>query len=310
MSALRHLTFALAAWLLCGHACAAALDTLDGCAAQAPTQAKGIEALQAACPGLESALRELGFVAMLPDDWRSTLTRHGLADLDELAHHYAATPARTRPDPGAMHGVLDQLAQEQVHPPRSWWSAFTDWLRGWLGSHDADSSSWFNRLLNHISASASLIKAVTYVLLFVTVAAALAFIFNELGIAGVLSPRARADGQSGTAALPRREPGAQGAVNLDDVAPRDRPRLLLRLLVARLLANGQLRADRSLTHRELVRDSAFDDAESRARFARVTELAEQVLYGSGEAASPQAGAVIADGRDLLRQLQPREAGPA
>jgi hypothetical protein len=91
--------------------------------------------------------------------------------------------------------------------------------------------------------------------------------------------------------------------DLDALALRDRPALLLRLLVARLLTNGQLHADRSLTHRELVMHSRFADGESSGRFARVSQMAERLLYGSADVDSGQVGVVVEEGRALLTQLQ-------
>ena len=298
----QRLLFACGAWLLCCSAGAAAVDILAGCAAQAAPGKRGIVALEAQCPGLESALRELGVVDALPDGWRDSLSAAAVGDLGNLAARYGDVSARGAPDTGALPAILDQLAQEQVKPVRSWWEAVKQWLRSWSSQQQAGSTNWLDRLLTRLAQSADLIKVITYVLLAVAVVAAIAFIVNELRVAGVLSRR-RGVGPDGVATVTPARKAAQDAVDLDAAALRDQPAILLRLLVAHLLRNGQLQAERNLTHRELVTHSAFADAESRLRFARVTQLAERMLYGSGEANVVQANAVIADGRLLLQQLQ-------
>lgn len=303
MSRWRRLAFATGAWLVCGGAGATALETMDACAAQAPTEARGIVALEAQCPGLDAALDELGLVAVLPEGWRDQLHRGQLDDLRGLVHRYLDTPAQVAPDAGAIRAVLDQLAREQVQTPRSWRAAFMEWLRSWFANRDAGSSGWLDRLLERLALSIDVVKALTYGLLALVVVAAVVLVVRELRAAGLLSRRGGFAPRSDAAAMPGTGASAPDIVDLDAVALRDQPAVLLRLLVARLLANGQLRVERSLTHRELVTHSAFADAESRTRFLRVAQLAERALYGYADAGPTQASDVIADGRRLLLQLQ-------
>jgi hypothetical protein len=306
MSRWRRLAIATGAWLVCGGAGGTALDTLDACAARATAEARGIVALEAQCPGLEPALGELGLVEVLPDGWRDRLQRDQLGDLASLTHRYLDAPARVAPDAAALRAVLDQLAREQVRPPRSWRAAFMDWLRSWFANRDEGSGRWFERVLERLAQSIDLVKVVTYGLLGLVVVAAVVLVVRELRAAGLLSGRGNSAPRRDAAAMAPTDAATPDILDLDAVALRDQPAVLLRLLVARLLANGQLRAERSLTHRELATHSTFSDAESRTLFVRVTQLAERVLYGSGEANATQAGAVIADGRKLLLRLQAPE----
>lgn len=303
MPGLSRLVIALGAWLVSCAAGATALDTLDGCATRASPGARGLAALEAQCPGLESALRELGYAGALPEGWRDTLSRRAVGDLADLAHRYQGSAARPAPEVGALRAVLDQLASEQKQPGRSWWDAVREWLRSWLARQDGGSVPWLDRLLKRLAPSVTVIQIFTYVLLALTVVAAVWFILNELRVAGLLSRRGREGAPRPAAATAPNAPVPAAVADLDTVALRDQPAVLLRLLVGRLLANGQLGSDRTLTHRELVTRSAFADPQNREQFARVAQLAERVLYGGAAADSAQAGAVIADGRRLLLQLQ-------
>ncbi len=93
-----------------------------------------------------------------------------------------------------------------------------------------------------------------------------------------------------------------------DTAPmRDRPLLLLRLLVQVLVKRRMLAGERALTHGELITHAGFADASQRARFARIVQLAEarqfaaEGLFGRLHPDSA-IDAVLDDGRALYRQL--------
>jgi hypothetical protein len=107
-------------------------------------------------------------------------------------------------------------------------------------------------------------------------------------------------------------PGVAGAssqelAELDQLPSNEQPALLLRLLVQALRQSGRLRNDRSLTHRELAARSAFDDQQQHGSFARLSLLAERLLYGAitpaaAAGAQPQIEQALADGRQLYAQL--------
>jgi hypothetical protein len=306
MSALRRLLVAWGAWLLCSGASAAALDVVVACASQAAADTRGIVALETVCPGLEAALREMGVVANLPRGWRESLDRDALHDLGALARRYLDMPARTRLDQGGLRAILDELAHEQVDPRKSWWDAAKDWLRSWFVNREDSAAPWLERLLDRLAQSADLFKAIAYVLLCIVVVAAVVFVINELRIAGVLSRRKRGAIAIDGAAASRSDAVAQSLADLDTASLSDQPAILLRLLVARMLASGALPAARNLTHQELVTSATFADMNHRVPFARVSQLAERVLYGSGTTDADDARAVVADGRSLLLHLQARE----
>ena len=90
----------------------------------------------------------------------------------------------------------------------------------------------------------------------------------------------------------------------------DQPALLLGLLVRRLKRAGRLSAERHLTHRELTRAAALDDPEQRGRLGRLTQVAEELLYGARPPSVDLVRRAIEEGQELLRQLDgPREMAP-
>ena len=238
--------------------------------------------------------------ANLPDGWHETLRPDALRDIATLEQRYLQRPSQA-PDGAGLDAILEQLTSEQIKPQQSWWDMAMAWLRSWFSTPAEGSGSWLDELLERLGQSRDLITLMTYVLLAVAVIGALAFIFNELRVAGVLSRRmppasrrlADAPGEDATT----------GPGDFDTAALADQPAILLRLLVAQLAARGILTTERSLTHRELVARAALPDAQSQTRFARVSQLAERVLYGHGAMDDGQVRDVVIDGRNLLQQLQ-------
>ena len=302
MSSSRRLAIAIGAWMMCCDASAAGQATLNACAGNASWKAQGIDTLEAQCPGLAAALDELGISASLPEGWRDTLNLNALRDLATLAHRYADAPAPATADPAALHRVLEQMAGERVKPEKSWWDAVNEWLRSLFSNQDAESATWLDRLLQRFTPSTDLLKVITYALLALTVLTAVMFVVNELRVAGVLSRRKRVTSPVAGVSVPWSNQAGTPGTELDTAPLRDQPGILLRQIVARLLTNGQLRTERSLTHRELVTHSAFSDPDSRASFSRVSTLAERELYGLADADVASIQAVIAEGRNLLSNL--------
>lgn len=303
MPALRRCWLAAGAWLLCTVASGAVHDSLDACIAQAAADLRGIVALESACPGLRAALDESGVAANLPAGWQDSLDREALRDIAALDRRYQDTPDLA-PDSSGLPSILEQLASEQTAPSKSWWDAAKAWLRSWFARPQRAGGSWFRDFLDRIAESRDLIQVITYLLLSIAVVAALAFIINELRIAGVFAGRREPGRRSRQVAhLPSASPQPEDLIDLDAATPAEQPAILLRLLVARLVARGRLSGERSLTHRELIARAAWPDPQGRTLFARVAQLAECMLYGPGAPDGEEVRAVVADGRSLLQQLQ-------
>jgi len=298
----RRLLVLAGALLVCNGASSAGLEELENCVALANPNTSGMTALEAACPGLETALREAGLLSNLPPGWRESLNAAALSDLGLLERRYQSPPAAQPPNAGGLRAILAQLASEQAGADKSWWDKAREWLRSWFERPGSASTSWFDRFAERLGQSIDLIKFLTYVLLAIVVIGAVAFVVNELRIAGVLSrrrqPRRAGDVVAATlASTPEAAPG-----DLDSAALSDQPGILLRLLVARLVAIGVLSGERSLTHGELVAHAAFTDPDQRQRFAGVSQVAERIVYGHGPADGEQIRTVVAAGRSLLQQL--------
>src|SRR5690606_16010334 len=120
---------------------------------------------------------------------------------------------------------------------KSWWDAAKQWLRSWFERPGSASTSWFDRLAERLSQSVDLIRLLTYVLLAIVVVAAVAFVVNELRIAGVLSQRRQQRRPGNVVAAARTAAPEASADDLDAAALTDQPAILLRLLVARLVAS-------------------------------------------------------------------------
>jgi hypothetical protein len=91
-------------------------------------------------------------------------------------------------------------------------------------------------------------------------------------------------------------------LDIDAAALSERPSIVLRMLVATLVKTGRLQAERSLTHRELIKRVKLDDSGQRESFSRVAQLAERIVYGGNDAPADELDAVVQAGRALNAQL--------
>jgi len=278
---------------------AAPLDVMRDCAQTASPVLSGIKSLEAACPQLADALAALGLDEVLADGWRVRMSAYALRDLIGLQERYTGSKWRASPNTASLPEILEALKREQTPKPESWWSSITSWLKEWLAQSDSSLARWLNRWLDWVARaqpSRPLLTVITYCLGILVVFAAIVVVLRELKAAGVLRRGARhAVARSRT---PVRGAAGTGMVQMpmaDSLAE------LLRLLVARLLQTGRLKADRSLTHRELIARSAFDSESQRSAFAGVASAAERLLYGP-KGAAPELGLVIEQGQSLLAQL--------
>jgi hypothetical protein len=270
------------------------IDVVRDCAAETPSAASGIEKLGTACPQLENALQSLGFAPILYDGWRGRLNREALRDLASLAEEYGGAKPGVSPDPATLPGILKALARERTTLPRSWW----DVLKAWLAQH-TDALNRLDRWLERIGGSTALFHAISYSLVALVLIAAAAVLVNEMraGGAGRWQRRRKSSAHASSAAVVSADAGG-----LEPGAPAEGLTQLLRALVRRLMQTGRLETERSLTHRELVARSAFDDESQRAVFAAVAGAAESILYGPQGGAPERLNTVLDEGRALLTQL--------
>jgi hypothetical protein len=293
-------SFALGAQFVTCNLSASPVDTLRECAARVAPGTVGLEALRQQCPDLQAALQELGYAEALGDVWQSRLTSSGLRDLAGLAERYQPRLPGTGPDIAPVRGIVDGLVRERAPRTHSWWDAIKSWLRALLDRDGGRSLSWLDRLLDKIATAAGVMTVVVYGLLLCVVVLAVAFVIIELRAAGVFvrkrSPAQRYGDDPGSG-TPRPE------AMLDTAPLTEKPAILLRLLVSGLLRKGRLRADRHLTHRELVRRAVLDDSTQRERFARVAGLAEGLLYGPRPGSMDGVEGIVNDGRELLVQIE-------
>lgn len=284
----------MAAALLCSSLAAEPLDVVRDCAQRISPAISGVKDIGAACPQLQDALRSLGLTQTLYDGWRERLNRDALKDLADLTQGYSGSKPEKSPDVAALPGILEALAREQTPVAISWWDAF----KAWFAQHSG-ALSWLDRWLDRIGESTTLFRAIAYSLVALVLAAALAVIVNEVRANGAgrrERMRAAAARESDLAM------GGEDSPALEPAALADKLMALLRDLVGRLMQTRRLDKERSLTHRELVARSAFDDESQRAVFAAVAGTAESIVYGQHGATPELLNRVLSDGRALLARL--------
>lgn len=277
------------------------LDTVRDCATTASAALAGVKALGAVCPELPAALGTLGLDTMLYEGWQDKLNVHALHDLIDLSERYSGHPSPGPPDASAVPGILQALKNEQV-PLVSWWQSLKNWIKKWIEHSDSSIAKWLKHLFENVldtsHVSPAFLQAFVYVVTVLTALAAIVVIIRELKAAGIGSRVRR-----GRSALNSAQSSVETSpADEEAIADEHTPAGLLRALVKRLVQTGRLRAERSLTHRELIARTSFDSDVQKSIFADVARTAETILYGSEPATPEYLQSVTRQGRDLLLQL--------
>jgi hypothetical protein len=271
---------------------------LEECAQQASPTRRGIEALRADCPEIDTALVDLGLERLLPADWDKHLSPRALADLSALAGRYARPSPAVLPSPSSLRNIAMQMAAPTEAP--SWWERFKSWLASWL---DSDRSRWPDWLRDlHLSDTAA--RWLFYGSIGLVILTALVVVVRELRAAGVFGS-ARRGSLARAAAAPSHGIAARTLTAEDiDAAPEQlRPVILLRLLVTALARCHRLERDGILTCRELISAARFDTPAQRDIFTSVALSAERVLYGDPRRpAAPLHPDLLGNARGLYGQL--------
>jgi hypothetical protein len=284
-------------------------ETLRACVAKVQRPARGLDALAVQCPDLKPALAALRYSENMSAGWESELTPEQLEDLAVLASRYRGEPPSAAPHVGAIRGILTGLAKEDASETKSWWEVIRDWVRSLLAGRDEHDLSWIERLMSKLSSAAGVLTVLTYVLVALVIGGALAYIVIETRSSGLFT-FTRAARSSKTADGVRFAGDGPWEEELARAPVFDQPALLLVLLVRCLKRVGRLSAERHLTHRELARAAALDDPGQRGRLGRLTQVAEELLYGARPPPLELVHRAIEEGRELLRQIKGhREAPP-
>ena len=284
---------------------AANIDYLKDCLTRLPVRAKpGLENLQLSCPQLGQTLVNAGLSDQLAEHWQKQLTPQGLRDIQALLERYQGDVLSPAPRTDSISDIAQAL--RATAPARSWWQRVGDWLRHLLQPHSSSGSGLLDKVVNGIlSALTARVRLVLFYGSVALVALLLGFIiWRELRMAGFGARAARRRTLGEAPDLPGVTGERTTLTDLDERPLPERPALLLRLLVQALVQTGRLASDRTLTHRELIARAGFDSVDQRQRFAAVSLLAEQFLYGGALSASADAQLehALREGQQLYVQL--------
>jgi hypothetical protein len=294
------LAFAPAAWCqAAGQDEASPLDVIERSNESADEESIGLTALEEECPGLTGALEQSGYLALLSTAARDELDVYDLSDVLQVDAWYEEPAARDM-DIGTLGPILDSLQAQEPERPPGWFERFQRWLRSMLERRSEGTDNWLSRWLDDAEVSEVVTKTILLVALALLLALTVFVIINELRAAGIFRQRSKRDDDLVPGAVAN---SSDAAADLDALPVDRKASLLLRMLVTTLVQSGRLRAERSLTHRELSARARFDDAQQRESFQRVAALAERTVYGSVDVPAEEIEPIVAAARELDAQLR-------
>lgn len=279
-------------------------ELVSACITSSETDSYGLQELEVDCPGIEHALVELGYSPFISEHQLDEFSFASLVDLQRLAARYAERPAAAAGiGTDSLVPILKSLDEaKRAERPLTWFERVKKWLRNTFERREDQSQSWLNRWVEGVQVPEAVTRAIVYGLVILVIGLAIGVLINELRAARVLG-RAGAKTKRDASRVDSSPVAAEPTLaDLEAVAPADRPSILLRLLVATLVQSGRLRADRSLTHRELATRAAFDEDAQRECFGRVTSLSERTVYGDVRAPLEEIESVVQAGRSLITKI--------
>ena len=272
-------------------------QVLDACIESLGPEVVGLEDMEAACPGLEGSLEQLGIAALMPTNQHSLLTRTGLTNLRLLMERYAQPPELDQLGVDSLQSVLASL-REPVEAERSlsWYERFRRWLREAFDKKEEQANPWLRQWLEEHSMSETLRLALFYGVMLLVVLLAVLIVVNEVRAARAGLRKSRA------AAAAMDSHGALMPALLDIQSRGEQASMLLRMLIATLVKTGRLHGANSLTHRELMTRAKFDDPTQRESFRRVAQVAEHEVFSGKEPSSEVLDDAVRAGQSLNAQL--------
>lgn len=279
-------------------------DILDRCIQSDATEAYGLSELETQCPGIEHALIELGYSPFLSEDQLDELSVYSLDDLKQLADRYAKRPESEAGIPtDSLAPILESLdTPQRAEQPLTLFERFKRWLRETFQPRDDPAASWLNRWLENVDVPEAVTRISVYVLIALVNILVLVVIINELRAAGILRSKEAKRKQSAAEGAVVRAAKELTLADLDVMPPAERASALLRILVTTLVKRGRLRAERSLTHRELAARVVLDDDAQRESFSSLSKLSERTVYGNALVSPDELDRVVRAGRELVSQI--------
>jgi hypothetical protein len=284
------------------------VGTIDSCTARLNTDIDiGYERIAARCPELVRRLDDSGWSAWLPRDWKrpgNDLSAGSLRELRVLVARELATQTTARtPRVEQLRGVLAGL-DHRTHDGNGWWARTKAWLRDALERRERTADDgWLTRLVAQIGLSQAVIELVSYAALTLVVVLAGLIVWNELRSSGVLARRGREAAHLAFPATSRRD-GLTWS-DIERAAFRDRPRLLLELIAARLTEESCLPPAGGFTVRELARAARLPDETDREWLAELALASERVRFSDVEVPADSIEAAVEGGRKLLERIAAR-----
>lgn len=272
-------------------------QVLDACIDSLGPDVIGLEDMEKTCPELKASLQQLGIAVLVPDDQQSLLTRDGLINLRSLLERYQQPPEHGEIAVDGVDTVLESLREPvQAERSLSWYERFRRWLREAFDKKEEQANPWLGRWLDEHPMSEAVRLALFYGVMLLVMLLAVLIIVNELRAARTGRRKARAAGAAtdlhGASSLGLLDVGSRG----------ERASALLRMLIATLIKTGRLHSVESLTHRELMARTRFDDPGQRESFRRVTQLAEREVFSGKEPSSEDVDDAVRAGQILHTQL--------
>ncbi len=293
-------------WVTANAAPSAQFGALQECLDRLEYVDVPIDDIYLSCSNLDELILATGWADSLPDSWRDNFIGSDLEDLLYVISSYGQDKvARRQPDPLQLDTILAELTDIQdLSAVVSPWESLLDWMKAQLDRFFPGLweviLDWLENFGLPEATSEKLGIAIVYLSGVIIVALLLALL--------IYTWKHRSFRSGNKPLVTRSTTEQQQAVEfsleqLDTVSLGERPRWLLRGLLAELSTRQRLSDSAALTHRELKLAKPFAGQTELKAFNRVVGLSERATFGVWQPDNTEFSAVLDDGRLLLRSLE-------
>ena len=262
------------------------------------------ESVAVACPQAVEAVDAHPLADTMPARWSEALTPWETTQIEFFDAYYRGSSAAEVIGTASLDPIVDELDNpSRVEEEKSAWDRFTDWLEEIFGDEEEESPRWLEELLSKIDIPRTALQYTFYVLAFLIIVGAIAVIVIEIRAArGSYARQREAQAAGGGFVV---VPKPLTLADLDAATLRDKPTIMLRLIVQQLEALALLPHRPATTHREIALAPAAMPSDQRTALTVVSRSAERARYGDVAPREDEVAEALRQGKSLLDRLKDR-----
>ncbi len=253
------------------------------CVSRSIDQQPNQELIQVECPEFFHRLWESDLIDTMAGSLPEQFSRSQLQFLDTSIQ---TTDKRVNLDRTALGNLLAEIyVKDQQDQSNSLWRQFLGWLKNFKPENHELEFNWLVQFLERITPSEKTAKIIMYGAFTFIILLSGTLVIRELSIAGVFS-RKKSGKKTNNLVFDDRNTDGEKPISIEEIRqlePHKQLPCLFKTVIAHLVDQGYLPANKVLTNQELKQNLQQHHSPSDKPFSSLLDEVEPVLYGGVEA---------------------------